>query len=454
MASIAASVAMALSIPMAVLVARSEQSSIVNEMRVETLATASKLSSLPRAKWPAVVQTAPSRPDERVVVVDTQLNLVADSSRTELDREFNRPEILAALAGSLASDVRPSKTLGLELRFVAAPIVQNERVVAAVRFSLAENSVLNAVNRTVRLLVLFVIAVTIIAGVIAWLLASSIAAPVRALAQIAGRLHGDLSLRAEDTRGPKEVREVASALNDTAERLFELVRRTERVAAEASHHLRTPLTGIRLRLEAIEDMASDAESHEVADEARHALDEVDRLTHRIDQVLTLAKADAGSSALGDVQAADAVETRVRAFEPIAQEQAVRLMANIAPGLVVRADAGAVPRIVDELLGNALHYARSLITVTLRDVRDMVELVVEDDGAGVPAQELQTIFERFRRGSTAAPGGTGLGLAMVRETAVACGGSAYAETSSLGGLAVHVLFARGQAREQEHDFPVA
>ena len=441
-ASIAASVAVALSIPMAVLVARSEQSSIVNELRVETLATASTLASLPIAQWPAVVLKAPSRPDERVVVVDRQLNLVADSSRTALDREFNRPEIMSALAGSLASDVRHSNSLGLDLRFVAAPIVQHQRVVAAVRFSLAEESVLNAVNRTVRLLAIFVIAITVVAGVIAWLLAMSIAAPVRALAQIAGRLHGDLSLRAEETRGPKEVREVASALNDTAERLFDLVRRTERVAAEASHHLRTPLTGIRLRLEAIEDMANDAENDEVADEARHALDEVDRLTHRIDQVLTLAKADARSAALVAVQASDAVTSRVRAFQPIAEEQGVQLEARVEPDLTVLADAGAVPRIVDELIGNALHYARTLVQVRLDEVRDGVELVIEDDGMGVPESELRTIFERFRRGSTAVPGGTGLGLAMVRETAIACGGTAHAERSLLGGLSVHVMFARG------------
>ena len=441
-ASIAASVAVALSIPMAVLVARSEQSSIVNELRVETLATASKLASLPIAQWPAVVLTAPSRPDERVVVVDRQLNLVADSSRTALDREFNRPEILAALAGSLASDIRHSNSLGLDLRFVAAPIVQHQQVVAAVRFSLAEESVLNAVNRTVRLLAIFVIAITVVAGVIAWLLAMTIAAPVRALAQVAGRLHGDLSLRAEEARGPKEVREVASALNDTAERLFDLVRRTERVAAEASHHLRTPLTGIRLRLEAIEDMASDAENDEVADEARHALDEVDRLTHRIDQVLTLAKADARTAALVEVPASEAVASRVHAFQPLAEEQGVLLEARVEPGLVVLADAGAVPRIVDELIGNALHYARSLVAVQLQQARDHVELIIEDDGAGVPESELLTIFERFRRGSTAVPGGTGLGLAMVRETAIACGGTAHAERSSLGGLSVHVMFARG------------
>jgi signal transduction histidine kinase len=411
---------------------KTEQSALVDELQVETLATASLLSSQPVSEWGATVSAAPTRSNERVVVVDTHLDLIADSDRTALDRTFNRPEITRALAGTMSSDVRPSKTLGTDLRYVAAPVVKNERIVAAVRFSLPEDVVQAAVRRTELSLAIFVAAVTLVAGVIAWLLASSIAAPVRALAGLAGRLHADLTLRAREDVGPAEVKAVARSLNQTAARLHDLVRRTERVAADASHHLRTPLTGIRLRLEGIEDMATEPE---LAAEAHHALGEVDRLAQRIDEVLALARTDVPPRETVDASAE--VRARLAAFDVLAQEQGITLVSQVDDGAFVLADTGAVARVIDELLGNALTYARTTIGVTLTVALEIIELCVEDDGRGVPESEREHIFERGQRGSEAVPGGTGLGLAMVRETALAHDGAVWAEQGALGGLAVHV-----------------
>ncbi len=436
MTLIAASVALALSLPMVALVVKSEQSALVDELQVEALATASLLSSEPVSEWRATVAAAPSRPNERVVVVDTRLALVADSDRTDLDRDFSRPEILRALTGTMSSDVRPSKTLGTDLRYVAAPIIKNERIVAAVRFSLREDVVQAAVHRTELSLAIFVAAVTMVAGIIAWLLATSIAAPVRSLASLAGRLHGDLTLRAREDVGPSEVRAVARSLNQTAARLDDLVRRLGRVAADASHHLRTPLTGIRLRLEGIEDMAVD---QALAAEAHYALDEVDRLANRIEQVLALARTDVPPRQVIDASAE--VRTRVKAFDLIAQEHGVTLLSQVEGDLAVQAETGAVARVIDELLGNALTYARTTIGVTLTASEDAVELCVEDDGPGVPESEYDRIFDRGHRGSGAVPGGTGLGLSMVRETADAQGGAVWAEAGSMGGLAVRVSLPR-------------
>lgn len=437
MTLIAASVALALSLPMMALVVKTEESALVDELQVETLATASLLSSQPMSQWSATVAAAPSRVNERVVVVDTHLNLVADSDRSSLDRTFNRPEITRALAGTMSSDVRPSRTLGTDLRFVAAPIVKSERIVAAVRFSLPEDVVQAAVRRTEVSLTIFVAAVTLVAGVIAMLLASSIAAPVRALADLAAGLHADLSLRAREDRGPGEVRAVARSLNQTASRLHDLVRRTQRVAADASHHLRTPLTGIRLRLEGIEDMSTD---QSVVVEAQYALGEVDRLANRIDEVLALARTDIAPREIVDASAE--VRDRLTAFDRIAQEHGITLMSQVDDGLFVRADAGAVARVIDELLGNALQYARTTIGVALSGTDDAVELSVEDDGRGVHESEFARIFERGQRGSDAVPDGTGLGLAMVHETVLDHDGAVWAEASAMGGLAVRIALPRG------------
>ena len=432
MTLLVAVVAIALAVPMAVVVAKDQRAVFVSSLEVDTLAAASLLSSEPSSEWSSTVETVAQQTVARVVVVDDSRNLLADSDNSALDRSFDRPEIDAALAGSLTSDVRPSATVGEDLRFVAAPVVQDLGVVAAVRLSLPESIVDEEVRETARWLVVFVLSVIVAAGLIAWLLARSIAAPLRDLALVAHDLPDDLQQRAEEDRGPAEVRAVAKALNSTSRRLSGILQRTQRVAADASHHLRTPLTGVRLRLEAIEETSDDPS---VQAEARAATAEVDRLNRRIDQVLALARTDAAQAPVERQDASAAVAARVAAASAMFEERELRLSAMIEPGLAVSAPSGVMARIIDELLGNAISYAATQVEVTMRQHGRDVVLSVADDGPGVPAGEREAVFERFTRGTSAVPGGSGLGLALVRESVVGLGGTAWAELSSWGGLQV-------------------
>ncbi len=434
MALLVAVVAVALAVPMATVVGNDQRAAFVSNLQVDTLSTAVALAAQPRTQWQETAAGAAARTGARVVVVGDDLSLVADSDNSSLDRSFDRPEVQQALAGSLTSDVRESVTLGEDLRYVAAPVVQAEQVVAAVRLSLPESSVNDQVRRTQAWLVVFVLTVVVAAGLVAWVLARSIASPLRRLADVAIALPDDLELRGDVQHGPAEVRAVARALNRTADRLSGILRRTQRVAADASHHLRTPLTGVRLRLEAIEDISAD---EAVRGEARAATAEVDRLARRIEQVLELARGDAGSAVAVRQPASEVVTNRVEAASGMFAERGVDLTARVEPAVVVRAPAGLVERIVDELLGNALQYAAGRVLVTLTTASGVAELTVADDGPGLPEGERESVFERFRRGRRSVPGGSGLGLALVRESAAALGGSASAGTAALGGLAVTV-----------------
>ncbi len=434
MAVLVAVVAAALALPLASVVANDQRAAFISGLEVDTLTTAARLSALPDIDWQTTAEAEAARTGARIVVVSPDATLLADSDQTSLDRQFDRPEIDAALAGSLTSDVRTSVTLGEPLRYVAAPIIQNFDVVGAVRLSLPESIVDEEVQETQRWLIVFVVAVVVGAGLVAWLLARSISSPLKRVAQVAEDLPDDLDLRADETHGPPEVRAVAVSLNSTASRLSGILRRTQRVAADASHHLRTPLTGVRLRLEAIDDIS---DQEHVQDEARAAMSEVDRLSHRIEQVLALARSDVGAVAPAVQDASAVVRDRVEAAGGMFDESDVTLDADIEPAVHVLAPTGAMARIVDELLGNALQYARTRVRVSLhRDGRTAV-LRVEDDGPGVPESERDAVFDRFRRGSASVPGGSGLGLALVRETVVAMAGSARADASPLGGLLVLV-----------------
>ncbi len=422
MAGLVVIVAIALAVPFASVVATDQRASFVSGLEVDTLSAASLLSAEQPQDWGTTVADVAAATGARVVVVGADKNLIADSEASALDRSFDRPEIIRALAGELASDVRSSATLGEELRFVAAPVVQDFAIVAAVRLTLPESIVDRYVQQTIRWLILFVLAVAVAAALVAWLLARSVASPLRRVADVARRLPEDLSVRADEARGPGEVRAVARALNTTGRRLGGIIDRTQRVAAEASHHLRTPLTGVRLRLEAIEETSDDPN---VQADARAATLEVDRLAHRIEQVLALARADAGQEhgAVQDVSVI--VADRIDAATPMFDERHVVLASSLEPGVRTTAPSGVLARIVDELLGNAVEYAASRVDVVLELRGTEVLLTVSDDGPGVPDAEQVAIFDRFRRGARAVGGGSGLGLALVSESVAALGGRVWA-----------------------------
>lgn len=432
MAAVVAAVAIALAVPMVLVVAQSQRAAFVADLEVRTMATAATLAAVSQSQWPDVVAQTAADTGARLVVVDPARTLLIDSEGSDADRAFDRPEIATALDGTVTSGVRESQVLDDSLRYVAAPVVDSSGVIAAVRMSLLDEVVDAAVRQTIMWLVVFIAAVVAAAVVVAWWLARSMTRPLAALADVAHGLSDDLGRRASEVDGPPEVRSVAVALNETAGRLGGLLDRAHRVAEDASHHLRTPLQGIRLRVEAIEDTSEDVTTR---DEAAAALTEVDRLAHRIDQVLALARADADTRmAVQDLAAI--ARARVDAAGSAYQEADVDVAVSAPDALPVRAQLGSVATVVDELIANALAYARSRVVVEVVADGLAGRVTVTDDGPGIAAGEEARVFERFYRGRDAAPGGSGLGLALVKEGARAAGGDAsVARLRGLSGITV-------------------
>jgi two-component system, OmpR family, sensor kinase len=287
------------------------------------------------------------------------------------------------------------------------------------------------VGSRVRRNVLVVVAVGLVALALglglAWVLAGSLARPLRALARTARRVEeGELDARAEVT-GATEHREVAIAFNDMTERLGQAIEAQREFVGNASHQLRTPLTGLRLRLEAAGLKSTDpAVEHELL----LAEAEVERLTRLLNSLLTLAREGDRPTLRAPTPLRHVAEAGYDRWRPRAEASGHSLALDGEGETYVRAGEEDVAIALDNLIENALVYSPPGTTVTISWDTDG-RLGVFDEGPGIPPGEEQQVFERFRRGRSDRPG-TGLGLAIVETLARRWGGSASIRNRETGG----------------------
>lgn len=373
--------------------------------------------------------------DGRVIVTDRSGILVADSTRPEAPPESyaSRPEIARALDRERVRLVRNSNELGGTFLFMAVPVVRGDQVLGVVRVSQATDEIDSRVRRSWVAFAAVSFLILLVGSAVAWTLGTSLARPLRALAASAARLgRGDLSTRAPE-EGPPEVRAVAAALNRMARELDALLASQRDFVANASHQLRTPLTGLRLRLEALAAEAS------LRDDAEAALREVDRLGRLIDDLLRLARASAPEPTGGAVDLAEQVREAASRWSHRAEERGQKIEARPDGGARAFANPADVAAALDNLIENALVYSpRGAEVVVEAAASDGgASVAVSDNGPGIPADELPRVVERFYRGRGAAAPGTGLGLAIVHEIATRWGGRLDIESD--GGTRAVVRF---------------
>jgi two-component system, OmpR family, sensor kinase len=389
-----------------------------------------------RARLLRTVQDAGRDLGARVIVVDLRGRLVADSAGGGLRGASyrDRPEIADALAGTPAQGTRHSATLGEELLYTAVPVIDDGRRVGAVRVTQSVEAVGARVRRNVLVLV-GVGALALALGLaLAWVLAGSLSRPLRALADTARRVErGELDARAEPA-GASEQRDVAHAFNDMTERLGQVLAAQREFVANASHQLRTPLTGLRLRLEAAGLKTDDPELER---ELRAAESEVERLTRLLNALLLLAREGDRPELHAPTSLERACELAYERWLPRAGETDHELRLERGPEVFVGAREEDVAIVLDNLIENALVYSPGGTRVLLTWDGEG-RLAVLDEGSGVaPGEELR-LFERFGRGRSDRPG-TGLGLAIVETLARRWGGSASIRNRDGGGARAEVSF---------------
>lgn len=293
-------------------------------------------------------------------------------------------------------------------------------------------------ERILLTLVLPLFAITVLGAVLVWYGVRAGLAPLNSLASALSR-RGWSDLRTVDDQGvPGEVRPVVDALNNLMTRLEDAQSAQSRFLSEAAHQLRTPLAGLSAQIE----RALRAQDYEALKPALvHLHGSSRRVTRLVNQLLTLARAEPGGDPkreFAEFDLARLVQETCREWVPEALAQGVDLgfSGETGPVRIVGHEL-LIGEVLDNLIDNALRYgARSGQSITVRLVASpTVEIVVEDEGPGVPPEERSRIFERFHRVSGAAPGGVGLGLAIVREIAQLHDAQAWVEGGTHGKGAV-------------------
>ena len=326
---------------------------------------------------------------------------------------------------------------GVEYRVRTVSLAHQNGVLMSIGIR-ADSILLNKARIPVYVLI-GVIAV-LVAGSLGWLLGGAATRPLRKLTEQTRGLGKDGQDQIEPVHGVKEAEDLSDAMAAMLRRLAAAQAATtnslqaaQDFAANAAHELRTPLTAMRADLDTLR-------IHNLPDDERaEVVGDLARAQRRVEAIIT-ALGQLASGQLAQAEDREVVDVE-ELLDRVSRE-------NIRPGsdveIDVHADLGSAGRIlawpgglrlaVDNLVRNAITHGRAghiVLTAVRRD--DLMSIIVDDDGCGLPAEERTAVLGRFSRGSTAVVGGSGLGLALVAQQATLHRGQIELSDSPLGGL---------------------
>jgi signal transduction histidine kinase len=291
---------------------------------------------------------------------------------------------------------------------------------------LAREALTPAIVETVLLLGTLSAVIFALAGALA---IRSVLRPIRGVEAAARRVGGrNLAARLPEDRLPAEIRPLVQAFNGVLQRLERSFQEQERFIANAAHELKTPLALARARVEAGLDGEPDR---------TRLLRDLDAMGRQVQQLLQLAQvADPQAMRRGPVRPSDVAREVLdhMAFKAHRSDVALHLQ-QAAAEVEIEADAGALFVLLKNLVENAIDFSPSDSEVTVR--LDERGLSVDDRGPGIPAEHRAQVFERFWRAPGQSRPGSGLGLALVHDIAVAHGWAVSCGESAGGGASFSV-----------------
>ena len=281
-----------------------------------------------------------------------------------------------------------------------------------------------------------------LAAFIGWFLARRALSGVGGIAQTARHIsQGDLGVRAPVSRRGDEIDQLAGNINHMLDRILDLITGIREMSDNIAHDLKSPITRIRGLAEVTLTTAEHREEYETM--AASTIEECDRLLDMINTMLVISRAQAGVQALQwqRIDIVGLVRDAGRLFETTARDNDLTVSITATGSCPINGDERMLQRLVANLLDNAIRYTPrgGRIDIALQPMSSGdVEMVFQDTGIGIAAEDLPRIFERFYRcDPSRSASGTGLGLSLAQAIVQAHGGQITAR-SALGQGSVFTL----------------
>lgn len=250
--------------------------------------------------------------------------------------------------------------------------------------------------------------------------------PLKKFKKAAEQLGIDLHTKPLDIYGPQVVREAALALNKMQERIQDLIRDRTQILAAISHDLRTPITRMRIRTQFVSDQS-------LQDNLTHDLEEMEQM---INETLSFARADANMESKTQVDLVSLLQTICEDMQDMGHDVTFFCRSSRIPFF---GRSLALKRAFTNLINNGVRYGKK-VQVTLAGRAGHCLIKIEDDGPGIPEQELTQVFSPFYRGEHSRSrdtGGVGLGLAVTKDIIQAHSGEVRLHNKKPHGLRVSV-----------------
>ena len=363
------------------------------------------------------------------------------------------PEIVLALDGNdVLRCVYDEQTLK---SYAAAPIITHDTVAGCVymmEYDASQGSIIASLERTLFRTSMILVSIIFLCAVVFAMTGSR--RMRRILTSMRLVREGEYSHKIQ-MRGTDEYATLATEFNKLTDKLQQTEITERQFVSDASHELKTPLASIKLLSDSIlqNEMDVDTMREFVADIGA----ESDRLTRMAQKLLTLSRASADETEGGEHEVVDVGQTLSRVFRmlvPLADRQSVKLTASVEKNCTILSFEDDAYQILFNLVENGIKYNREegTVHVRVRHEEDNVVIDVEDTGMGIPADALDSIFNRFYRVDKARSrqaGGAGLGLSIVHEMVERNFGTISVQSTVGTGSCFTVIFPSFGPGEEEH-----
>ncbi|MFQ5328908.1 MAG: sensor histidine kinase [Thermodesulfobacteriota bacterium] len=313
------------------------------------------------------------------------------------------------------------------IRVVTYPIMSGDRLVNILQVGTSMESREEILHGTIYIFIFGGPIAVLLAGVIGWFMAGKVLRPVDNITQMARKLGAENLNERLAIPGPKdEIGRLAATFNEMTERLEKSFNKTRQFTADASHELKTPLTIMKGEVELA--LKSERSMEGMREVLTSALEEIDRMTNIVTNLLDLARVDVdkGAAARSETRLDDIVKGQFERACKLSVERGVALELSGSEAATVMGDPISLGQVIFNLIDNGLKYTQEggRVDVSIRSEDDSAVVTISDTGVGIGAEDIPHLFDRFYRVDKARSreaGGAGLGLSICKNLIESHGG---------------------------------